>query len=163
MCYNEITMNTLTLLAQSSTLYDYSVSSSTSTPTNSEVAAAGLLAFIFFMGFFLLVFIITYVVNALLLGQIFKKAGAPTWAAWVPVYNNWKFLEIGGQQGFWAVLAFVPIVGVVSLVFSYIAAYHIGKSLGKSDAFVLFAIFLPIVWLIWLAVDKSTWNSKATA
>jgi hypothetical protein len=44
----------------------------------------------------------------------------------------------------------------------YIAMYHIGKKLGKDGVFVLLAIFLPIVWLIWLAVDKSKWNDKAS-
>ena len=39
--------------------------------------------------------------------------------------------------------------------------YKIGLKLGKEGAFVLLAIFLPIVWLIWLAVDKSTWKGAS--
>lgn len=41
-----------------------------------------------------------------------------------------------------------------------IGMYNIGLKLGKSSSFVLLAIFLPLVWLIWLAVDKSTWNES---
>lgn len=104
-----------------------------------------------------------YVVYAIFLGKIFKKAGVKSWIAWVPFYNTWKLLEIGGQQGFWAVLAILPVVSIVSAVFMYIAMYHIGKKLGKEGPFVLLAIFLPIVWLIWLAIDKSTWNDKASS
>jgi hypothetical protein len=112
---------------------------------------------------FIIVFAISlYVVYAIFLGKIFKKAGVPAWAAWVPFYNNWKLLEIGGQQGFWAVLAIIPIVNYVSAVFMFIAMYHVGKKLGKEGAFVLFAIFLPLVWIIWLAVDKSKWNDAAS-
>lgn len=44
----------------------------------------------------------------------------------------------------------------------YIAQYHIGIKLGKSGAFVVLAIFLPLVWIIWLAVDKSVWNDEAS-
>jgi len=41
----------------------------------------------------------------------------------------------------------------------YIAMYNISLKFGKESTFVLWAIFLPIVWLIWLAVDKSVWNN----
>lgn len=144
-------MNTLTLFAQS-----YS-----STLTNAE--AAGLAVFIvFFYGLMFLFGIALYVVTSLCLMRIFAKAGVKQWVAWVPFYNNWKLLEIGGQQGFWAVLTIVPIVSIVSAVFTYIAQYHVGKKLGKDGTFVLWAIFLPLVWFIWLAVDKSTWNDKAS-
>lgn len=93
--------------------------------------------------------------------RIFKKAGTQPWAAWVPVYNNWKLLEIGGQHGFWAILSFIPIVNIVAAVYVIIAMYNIGLKLGKGGAFVVLALFLPIVWLIWLAVDGSTWNDAA--
>jgi len=106
--------------------------------------------------------LIGYIVTAIFLGMIFKKAGVPAWKAWVPVYNSWTLLTLGGQNGIWAVLALIPVVNIVSAIFIYIAMYHIGKNLGKSDAFVLWAIFLPIVWLIWLAVDKSTWKGAKT-
>jgi len=131
------------------------------TPLFEEETAAGAIIGAGFFAFGLFFVVIAYVVGALLLGRIFKKAGAPAWAAWVPFYNNWKLLEIGGQQGFWAVLSIIPVVNVVSAIFIYIAQYHVGLKLGKSGAFVLLAIFLPIVWLIWLAVDSSKWNEKA--
>jgi hypothetical protein len=107
--------------------------------------------------------VILYVIVSLCLMTIFKKAGVKNaWAAWVPYYNSWKTLQIGGQQGFWAILSVIPLVNIVAAVFLYIAMYHIGKKLGKSDAFILFAIFIPIVWYIWLAVDDSKWNDAAS-
>lgn len=102
--------------------------------------------------------LIAYIISAIFLGMIFKKAGEPAWKAWVPIYNSWTLLRLGGQNGIWAVLALIPVVNIVSAIFMYIAMYHIGKKLGKSDAFVLLAIFLPLVWMIWLAVDSSTWK-----
>lgn len=111
-----------------------------------------------------LVFVIAiYVVMAIFLGKIFKKAGTPSWIAWVPVYNTWKILEIGGQKGWWALLAFIPIIQIASIVFMFIAMYNIGKKLGKEDWFILVAIFLSPVWVIWLGADSSTWDESKGA
>jgi hypothetical protein len=110
--------------------------------------------------FIFLVVIAAYVFEAYFMGRIFAKAGIPAWKAWVPIYNNWTMLELGGQQGFWAVLALIPFVNLVSVVFMYLAMYTIGLKLGKQGTFILFAIFLPLVWLIWLAIDSSTWEGK---
>jgi len=112
--------------------------------------------------FILIGTIIGYILNAFLLSRIFKKAGVEPWKAWVPIYNSWVMLELGEQKGWWAVLLLVPFVNFVALVFLIIAEYNIGLKLGKEGVFVLLAIFLPIVWLAWLAFDKSTWKG-ATA
>lgn len=115
---------------------------------------------ILFMGF---IFLLSYVICAFLLARIFKKAGVPQWAAWVPIYNVWKMLELGGQQGFWSIFLLIPFANLVATIFMCIASYHIGKKLGKEDWFVLLAIFLPVVWLIWLAFDDSEWPAPKSA
>lgn len=127
--------------------YDNSAASSSLEPG----AVAGILLFTF------IIVVAAYVINSVLWAQIFKKAGVAQWKAWVPVYSQWITYELGGQKGYWAMLALVPVVNIVAAVFLYIAMYNIGLKLGKEGAFVLLAIFLPIVWLIWLAVDGSTW------
>jgi len=129
-----------------------------STDTASAAAILGFMA-VFMLG----VLIVTYVISALCLGRIFAKAGVESWKAWVPIYNNWVMLELGGQKGFWAILSLVPFVNIVSVVFMYIAMYHIGRSFGKDDMFVVLAILLPLVWMIWLAVDHSTWKGAPVA
>ena len=124
------------------------------TPTTSGVDAAlwsGIVAFLFFFA------LLSYAITAFLLGKVFQKAGVPQWAAWVPVYNTWNLLKMGNQQPFWAILAFIPFVNILSLIFLYIAMYHIGLKLHKEGWFVLLAIFLPIVWMIWLGFDDSKW------
>lgn len=110
--------------------------------------------------FMLIAFVISYVITSFLLGKVFKKAGVEQWKAWVPVYNTWILLQLGGQQGFWAILGLIPVIQIVSVVYLYIAAYHIGLKLGKSGSFVLLAIFLPLVWAIWLGFDDSKWPGK---
>ncbi len=126
-----------------------------------NAAGAAILGGVFL--FLVLFAIAAYAVGAYLLGRVFKKAGVPQWAAWVPVYNSWKLLEMGGQQGFWAVLALIPFVNIISAIFIYISMYEIGKKLGKEGWFVLLAIFIPVVWMIWLGFDDSKWpgNKKA--
>lgn len=114
------------------------------------------------IGYFIFI-VAMYVVMSIFLGKIFKKAGVPAWIAWVPVYNTWKLLQLGGQQGFWAILAFIPFVNIVSLVFMYIAMYNIGLKLGKDGAFVILAILLSPVWIIWLGVDDSKWDDSKGA
>lgn len=152
-------MGFFTNLAQ----YGYNDSSyyyTNTTNVDSETSAAAALGILLFIVIFSL---IIYAVSSYFLSRIFKKAGIAPWAAWVPFYNNWKLLEIGGQQGFWAVLAIIPVVNIVAAIFMYIAMYNIGLKLGKEGVFVLLAIFVAPVWLIWLAVDKSTWNDAAGA
>ena len=138
-------------VAQSSYYYTQSTSSD-SGPI--DTTGAGILIVIF-----LTASIIGYVLTSLFLGRIFKKASIASWTAWVPSYNAWKLLEMGGQPGFWAILAIFPIINLASAVFIVLAMYNIGLKFGKSASFVLFAIFLPIIWLIWLAVDSSTWDN----
>lgn len=150
-------MGVLSTLAQSSYYSDSYYTSSVDSSTAFAVGAG-------FIIFTLILSIAMYLVSGYFLSRIFKKANIDKpWAAWVPVYNNWKLLEIGGQQGFWAVLAFIPLVNIVSAVFMYIAMYNVGLKLQKEGAFVLLAIFLPPVWLIWLALDSSTWDNSQGA
>ena len=110
-----------------------------------------------FIMFFLLTIAVSYVVSAFLISRVFKKAGVDQWRAWVPVYNNWVTYQLGGQAGWWSVLAFVPVVNIVSAIMMYIAMYQIGLKLGKSGVFVLWAIFIPLVWWMWLWLDDSKW------
>lgn len=114
--------------------------------------------------------LVIYAVFAFFLGKIFKKAGEDAWKAWVPVYNQWVFLELGGQQGWIALLSLagvIPFVGwigsLVSFVFACVAAYQIGLKLQKEAWFVVLYILVSPVWIIWLAVDSSTWKGTPVA
>lgn len=132
---------------------DYGTTTVTTTSTEFDAGA-----FMAFLAFYFIFILIAYVIHAIFLGMIFKKAGVESWKAWVPVYNSWVLLEIGKQPGWWALLMFVPIVQIAAIVFFYIAMYQIGLSLQKEGWFVLLAIFIPTVWVIWLALDSSTWQ-----
>lgn len=101
----------------------------------------------------------SYLIVSWFLMRIFRKAGVDGWKAWVPFYNSWVFLELGGQQGWLVLLHLIPGVGIVSTIFSYIASYHIGASFSKpGGGWVVLYIFLPVIWLAILAFDSSRWN-----
>jgi len=137
--------------------------SSTYYSTNTVDSSADAGTVFAFLGIYFVVLVVMYIVYSIFLGKIFKKAGVASWKAWVPFYSSWVTLELGGQPGWLVLLALIPGAGIVTAIFLYIAMYHIGLKLQKEGWFVILAIFLPLVWLIWLAVDKSTWEGAPAA
>ncbi len=132
----------------------------TYTTTTNDVDA-GVLAG---MMIFYVIFIIgSYVLTSWFMMMLFKKAGVAGWKAWVPAYNMWKMLQLGGQPGWWVILAFIPFVNIASLVFLCIAAYNIGLKLSKDGVWVVLFIFLEIVWLGILGLDSSKWDDSKGA
>lgn len=114
----------------------------------------------------LLIPVIAYLVFAVLLMRIFQKAGVEGWIAFVPVYSQWKFLQIGGMPG-WISLAALgvlipgPLGGVAAVilwVFTILAAWGIGMSFWKESWWILVYVFLPIVWFAVLAFDSSSYS-----
>jgi len=104
-----------------------------------------------------------YVYYALAVSSIFRKAGLKTWPAWVPFFNTWRILQLGGQKGWWVLVGLIPFVGIiVYLVFLIIAGVNIQTALGKPGVFYLLALFLTPVWYGILAWDGSTWRPRHT-
>ena len=116
--------------------------------------------------------IAAYVLNGVFLSKVFAKTGGEGWPAWVPVYNSWRMLELGGQPGWLALLVFVPVGNIVTLVFLVIAAYRIGLGFGRSGAWAVLYCFVPLVWsalmaygatMPWRPVDSAAGASAAGA
>lgn len=127
---------------------------STSTETNDAAIAV-----VVIVGLVVLVVLLAVsLVVGYLTGRIVRKAGEPLSTGFIPLYNQWKLYELGGFGGWWAIVAFIPVVNVAAVVVFYIAQYRIGLGFAKPGSFVLLAVFLPIVWIVWLALDTSTWD-----
>jgi hypothetical protein len=104
-----------------------------------------------------------YVFYGFALMAIFRKAGLVAWPAWVPIFNTWRVLELGGQNGWWVLIALIPFVGpIIFLVFVIIAGVKIQTAFGKPGVFYLLALLLTPVWYGILAWDSSTWNPQHT-
>lgn len=77
----------------------------------------------------------------------FSKAGEPGWAAIVPIYNVYVMLKIGGNEWWWLLLLFVPIVNIFVLAKISI---DIATSFGRGVLFgiglwLIPAIFFPVL------------------
>ncbi|CAG7845325.1 hypothetical protein USB125703_01587 [Pseudoclavibacter triregionum] len=92
---------------------------------------------------FFVTLIVTYVLNSLAYLGIFKKAGVPAWKAWVPVYNNWVFTQLGGYHGAISLVAFF-----VSNLILILPGININKAFGKEGAgWMIFMILLMPIWM----------------
>ena len=107
--------------------------------------------------------LLMYAIVAIFLGKLFKKAGIPAWQAWVPVLNNWKLFEIGGKPGFWAVLAVVPVLNIVSAIFGIIAMHNINLKLRYDAGMTVLAVLVPLVWFIIVGTSSHTWDDSLGA
>lgn len=112
------------------------------------------------LGIGALVVLVIVVIAITAMWKLFSKAGEPGWKSLIPVYSSWVFLRLGNQAGWWALVAFIPFVNIVSAVFMIIAAYNIALKLGKESWYVVLYILLPLVWMLILGFDKSTWKEN---
>lgn len=79
--------------------------------------------------------------------KAFEKAGAPGWAAIIPIYNIYILTKMADRPGWWVILALIPLVNIVVLI---IMSMTIATKFGKSEGFgwglaLLSFIFWPIV------------------
>jgi len=46
--------------------------------------------------------------------KTFEKAGEPGWAAIIPIYNLYVLVKISGNEWWWLILFFIPIVNILA-------------------------------------------------
>jgi hypothetical protein len=122
--------------------------------------AAGLLPILAVGALFALAF---YVVWSLALTSLFRKVGIPVWKAWVPYVQTWTLLRLGGQNGNWLWLTFVPYAGIVTSVFVYVGMHRIGIAFGKDSGMLVLGIFLPFVWAFMLGGKDEVYRPELLA
>ena len=101
--------------------------------------------FISFLISYSLIFILVYSLELL-----FMKADKPWWGALVPIYNFYLLCKIVLSNGFFLILFFIPVIGIIML---FILFYNIGRSYGKNPWLTL--LFGPIA-LPFLAFSNTT-------
>jgi hypothetical protein len=137
----------------------------------------------------LLLAAIYYVITALLMGSLFKKAGLKASLGWIPFYRYFKFLQLGGKPGglifisvgSWGAyllgaicMTFLPALGVflfvmagaaavVYYVFKCIAVFNISKKLDKDGIITIFYVVSELIWwALIVGTDKHIkWNDSA--
>jgi hypothetical protein len=106
---------------------------------------------------YMVIMVAVYVVTAIGLWKMFVKAGRPGWAAIVPVYNWWVWVEIIERPRWWfwvlvgsVLLSWVPIVGIVLSIAMFVL-YLLGcldmvKRFGKGTGYGIGLWLLPFVF-----------------
>lgn len=124
------------------------------------------LLWILFTGYLIviaLIVLISYIVMAIALSLFFKKVGVEPWKAWVPVYGYYTWLQVGGQNGYLAILSVIPYAAIVTWIFLYIGMYRSGFAFGKEAGFLVLGIFFPFVWLFILASRNQVYRPELIA
>jgi hypothetical protein len=106
------------------------------------------------LGVSLVIGLVFYVLTGLSFMKLFRKVGIEPWAAWVPIFNVWRILELGGQPGWLALIALIPYGSTVTAVFEAIGAYKTGIAFRKDGSWVVLFIFLPFVWA-WMLANEN--------
>jgi len=104
-----------------------------------------------------------YVVMSFALMSFFRKVGVKPWIAWVPFYNNWVWLQVGGQPGWLSLLSLIPYGGIVTSVFLYIGMHRTGVGFRKGGEWVVLGIFLPFVWAFLLGRQSEVYDPSLIA
>jgi hypothetical protein len=128
--------------------------------TTSDVVALILIVYAVVFGFSLLLAVVFYVLTGLAFMKLFRKVGIEPWAAWVPFFNVWRILELGGQAGWFSLLSIVPYGSIVTVVFECIGVHRIGIAFRKTGGWVVLFIFLPFVWAWLLAADDVVYEPE---
>jgi hypothetical protein len=90
------------------------------------------------------------IVEIIGLWMVFVKAGERGWKAIIPFYNLYILCKITGRPGWWVILAIIPIINLVWIVFSLLISLDLAKDFGKGGGFgvglwLLGFIFYPIL------------------
>lgn len=115
------------------------------------------LTYLGIFAFLMVIVVAIYVVNGFAFMALYRKVGVKPWIAWVPYYNTWTWLQLGGQPGWLALLGLVG-ASLVSTVFAAIGAARTQIAFRRETAFVLLAIFFPYIWAFILGSRTSVYE-----
>ena len=126
--------------------------------------AAGVLVIVMAYAVFIgAVLLVNYLLTAITLMLFFRKVGVQPGLAWVPIYNHWKWLEVGSQPGAVALVQLIPGGGIVTTVFLVIGMHRSGIAFGKESGWVVLAVFLPWLWCILLSQPSEEYRPERLA
>jgi len=101
-----------------------------------------------------------YVLQSFALMSFFHKVGVKPWIAWVPYYNTWTWLQVGGQKGVYTLFVLIPYGGIVTSVFLYIGMHRTGIAFGRDIGMLVLGVFLPPVWLFMLGAQSEVYRPE---
>ena len=121
-------------------------------------------AFFVFFAVFAVVWVLFvagyYVLNGFAFMSFYRKVGVKPWIAWVPYYNQFVWLQVGGHVGWFIFLAVVPFGGWAVIVFLAIGMYRTGIAMGKPGGWVVLGIFLPFAWAFVMGAKENVYRPE---
>lgn len=127
----------------------------TTTTTTTDPAAAAAAAIGGLIGL-----VIGIVITGLALMGMFKKAGEPAWAAFVPLYNIIVLLRISGLSPWLVLLAFIPVVNIVLVV---LLAINVAKVFGKGAGTAVLIFFFSVIMYFVLSYGPARYLGREAA
>ena len=90
---------------------------------------------------------LAYLLVAIGMWPMLKKAGQPGWGGFIPIYNIYLQIKLAGRSGFLLLLYVVPIA---NFVVAAVVAVGVARAFGKDGIYGFFLLFLfqPIGYLI---------------
>ncbi|MET0244526.1 MAG: signal peptidase I, partial [Flavitalea sp.] len=86
------------------------------------------------------------------IASMFKKAGIPSWKAWVPFYNTWEMHKATGLSKHWFYWQFIPVVGWFITLWIYVEWV---KLFGKFNLWEHAAtVLVPFIYFPYVGTNK---------
>lgn len=98
------------------------------------------------------------VVGVISTWRLHSKAGQPGWIGLVPVLNVLGELKMAGKPYWWALLFWVPVIGLVMRV---IRKVGVARSFGESALFGLGLCFLPMFFEPMIGLGSARYRGPA--
>jgi hypothetical protein len=151
--------------------YGYGSYGTTASSTQAAAGIGGLIAGM--LGFFIFLIVVcaaAAIVVMIAKMAIYKKAGKPSWAAWVPGYSSVLDCEIGGVDPRWVLiyiygsfLSIIPILGglayaAAAIYYAILVNVSLAHSFGKSTGFAVGLILVPFVFIPMLGWGQAKYD-----
>ncbi|MBO74153.1 MAG: signal peptidase I [Flavobacteriales bacterium] len=118
-------------------------------------------------GAYFFVFLLVFAVLIVASWRIFTKAGQPSWAVLIPVYNIYIYTQVLRRPKWWILLyffGFVPFVGSLAVLFvSIIDSVRMAKVFGKAPVFGVGLLLLPFIFYLLLAYGSADYDEYRVA
>ena len=108
---------------------------------------------------FFIIDIVAIVISIVCMWVVFTRAGKPGWGCIVPIYNVILLCDIARRSRWWTLLYFIPIVNIVAYIVLF---FCLAKAFGRSDAFGVGLVLLPIIFLPILAFTGAGTTASAS-
>lgn len=102
--------------------------------------------------------LVSYLLFAIGMIGMLRKAGLPAWGGFIPIYNIYLYIRLGGVTGVAILWLIVPIVNVIAFIYF---SYRVSVAYGHGVLMTIFGLLLlfPIGDLI-LGFGKSTYRLR---